>query len=180
MKKLLTVVVCLVTFGCSTVKEQYIKSVPKPKPYVKVNTAKKGLYDKIVFNQCIEEIKVIEGFRATSYFDINNYAIGYGHQLIKGDTLTYISKKDAEILLIKDFKKRIDYVYKHYKFTGNKLLAVARFTFNLGGVNTKKLLSKPNIEKRWLLYCHIKHEDGYKKSNHLYKCRQRELELWLS
>lgn len=138
-------------------------------------------YSDLQFNKCIDELKKIEGFRSKPYFDVCAMTIGYGHQITSADSLlAEVTEKEATELLIKDFRKRIDYVEAKYNLKGNKALALARFTFNLGTGNTHMLMSKPNIEKRWLLYCHIRTKNGYIKSDHLYKCRKRELELWKS
>ena len=151
---------------------------------VKVEPTQKELYSSVTFDTCIQELKIIEGFRHTPYPDGNYNAIGYGHQIVKPECIAYITKEDAEVLLIKDFKLRIKYIHDTYNLTGNKLLALSRFTFNLGHTNTTRLLSKNNIEGRWLLYCNIKHkvndEYEYRHSSWLYNCRKRELELWLS
>jgi len=169
MKKLILIALYLFTASI-TCNETYTIKTPEP--------TFKQLYSNEMFNRCISELKIIEGFRSHPYPDGRFMAIGYGHQLRKADTLKHVTKIQAEIVLIKDFKIRIDWVHERYGFTGNKLLAAARFTFNMGVRRAAYLFDGANVEARWLLYCKRRVNGKLVKSNHILRSRQRELELW--
>lgn len=176
MKKIVLILCSMLLWSvsCKTVEVSY---VPSEEVIQEVQ-----LYDSIVFAKCIEDLKVIEGFRTAPYWDINAYAIGYGHKVLPNEELVEVTRAEAEQILIRDFKLRIDAVHKRYGYTGNKLLALARFTFNLGMKRTIMLMSKPNVEGRWLLYCKYRCQETkeLKVSQWILSSRQVELELWLS
>lgn len=158
-------------------EEKYVK--PKVK-YIKVNQI---VYVDTcnLFNQAINHLKEHEGFRANIYLGNNGKkTIGYGHQLLKGESYTNISKEEAENILIEDFNKHYERIQESLELTDNQSIALALFSFNVGegtfNVALKNGLLK-NINKL-TKYSYYKHRKLYIKSKKLHQRRLYELHLF--
>ena len=55
--------------------------------------------------EVVKLIKQFEGFSHTPYKDISGYSIGYGHHILPGENLKYVTREQAEKLLAKDLAK---------------------------------------------------------------------------
>jgi GH24 family phage-related lysozyme (muramidase) len=165
----------LINYNIKT--EEHIKIKIK---YVKVNQI---VYVDTcnLFNEAINHLKEHEGFRSNVYLGNNGRkTIGYGHQLLKGESYKSISKEKAEDILVEDFNKHYERIQKSLELSDNQSIALALFSFNVGegtfNVALKQGLLK-NINKL-SLYSYYKHRGLYRKSKKLHQRRLYELHLF--
>lgn len=102
-------------------------------------------------------IRSFETLRLKAYQDSGGvWTIGWGHTggVQFGDMITPAL---AETLFQSDVQRAERQVNSHQgTWNENQFSALVSFTFNCGVGNLVKLISRPNIEKRILLYCHDK------------------------
>lgn len=134
-------------------------------------------------DSCIRHLKEFESFKPCPYRGPGgNTLIGYGHTIY--EPMECITEVQADSMLRIDFKKRCDYILKHYKekIKGDekKLYALALACFNLRLNSFKNLVENATDEPRlWLDYCKYKNDSGeIVVSNHLRKRRKFEVELY--
>lgn len=86
------------------------------------------------YEYSIKVIKKWEQYSATRYKLFGDEYIGYGHLLYKSDTLTFLSKLQADSLLRADFEKAIKSVENmaNYHLPDNRKMVLAMFAFNCG------------------------------------------------
>jgi GH24 family phage-related lysozyme (muramidase) len=144
------------------------------------------LYSKDTYDYFIEYIKFSEGFspRRTTCIS-SQVCIGYGHALTGRDTFTVVTEQVADSLLRADYQINIDYLAKNTGLRGDKLMAIAHFTYNIGMAkylksNLKRLVDKGlPIDKEIVKWTKIKSKSGkYVTSSHLRRMRQIELEAY--
>ena len=141
------------------------------------------------YERTIEFIKWHEGFaNGKAYLCPGGYkTIGYGHVILKGETLSNLSKEQADSLLRVDFNKAIKSLKsdKKVNLNGAKKLAIAHFIFAKGigsyykSTLRKKIISNHKIDDeilRWVYYTNSKGEKV--KSSHLLKIRKWELKMY--
>lgn len=98
---------------------------------------------KHISDKAISLLKSFEGCTLIAVWDVNGYAIGYGHHgdVKEGDTIT---QAKAEELLIQDLVKRYEpSVNKYdpvYNFNQNEFDALVSFCYNCGAGNLRQLL----------------------------------------
>jgi GH24 family phage-related lysozyme (muramidase) len=82
----------------------------------------------------VELIQNAEGFSPTVYDDNGRPAIGFGHDLMAGESfLAGISREDATALLEADCQPILDYLQTHHPgATQNQVDALCSFAYNLG------------------------------------------------
>lgn len=137
------------------------------------------------YNDAIDHLKYYEGFRADVYYDVDgSKTIGYGHHLLTGENYTHITELEATSILKKDLKVRMKYVKNKYNVTGDTLLALTLFSFNLGTGGLDKAISKGLLKNpnKLLQYCHYRtrNKEGVEKvhtSKRLLERRKYELRL---
>ncbi len=89
----------------------------------------------------IKFIEKNEGFKAKVYSDNGKPCIGYGHDLLSGESFPNgITQPEAEALLVKDVSKLYPIIGK-LVLTQNQFDSLADFGFNLGSSSLEKLLS---------------------------------------
>lgn len=103
---------------------------------------------KDVSQSGIELIKQCEGFRPIAYWDIDDWAIGYGTRggIKKGDRIT---PEQAEQRLVQDIDRKVEPVINQnvaVPLTQNQYDALASFVYNFGETKFRKstLLQKLN------------------------------------
>ena len=162
--------VCLLNYG-------FILSAPK---HSRERVFSSDNNNEILFSEVIENIKKNESFQDSIYLCPGGYkTIGYGHLITELDTFVYLSKKDAETVLKKDFQKAFNCTPEN--ITYKKRLALSHFIFNMGigryNRKVKPLIeSGSSIDSVLLEFCYIK---GRKNMN-LLRLRNYELKLWKS
>ena len=140
-------------------------------------------------NSCINLIKKFEGFSSSPYKASKNerfFTWGYGHYGSDVPSKGYISKEEAERLLIKDVKRFENCVNQAVKvpLTLNQKNALISFAFNIGAMNFRSstLLRKLNNQDykgaadellRWT-------KAGGRELSGLVKRRKAERSLFLS
>ncbi len=141
----------------------------------------KAFYDD---NDALEHIKKFEGLKLGVYKDAKGKkCIGYGHKLIKGEKLKFITKEQADSILLKDYNKAKKEVLKNFSCnTVNEQISLTLTTYNLG--------SKFHHRKLGYYARHKKQEyptllaryvySGKKKLKGLVKRRKIEVEIWLN
>lgn len=89
-----------------------------------------------------------EGFRAKPYWDVNGWAIGYGHHLKPGENLSSIDRVGAAGLLHQDIMERVSHVLASVRqaLNVNQLGALTSLEYNIGQKNFDRstLLKKLN------------------------------------
>lgn len=150
-----------------------------PTPELKVEDVEVDYYDT-----CINYLKKYETFAPKRYF-CGCELIGYGHQITKLDNLPQeISEKQADSLLRRDFDKSKNFVAKNTNLTGNKLLAISCFVFNVGStafMNStlrKKIEAGQEIKQEILKWNKMMHNGEMVSSSSLSKRRIWEFELY--
>jgi len=135
---------------------------------------------------CIDLVKVSEGFSAHPYKDSAGYGtVGYGHKIVAGEDFEDgLTVSEAETLMREDLDKAAHAVNELVKvpLTQGQFDALADFTFNLGGANLRNstLLRKLNsgyadeVPAELLRWIYA----GGEKLSGLIVRRQREVELW--
>jgi lysozyme len=127
-------------------------------------------------------IRKSEGFSANIYDDNGKQAIGYGHDLLPGESFAPpITGEEAETLLRKDLATRFEPAVNALipaDCTQNQFDALVDFCFNLGPANLKTMLAHgwedvPNQIPRW-------NHSGGKVSPGLTARRQAEVDLFNS
>lgn len=130
-------------------------------------------------------IKQAEGFSAHLYGDNGRQAIGFGHDLLPGESFpSSISVSEAETILRADLAHRFEPVLdewisdNHITPTQNQYDALIDFAYNLGPESLKMMLSHgwnqvPEQLPRW------DHSGGVVNAG-LAARRQAELEMWES
>ena len=136
-------------------------------------------------NNLINFIKNMEGFRSTAYFDIKDYAIGYGSKAKKGENIT---EEEATKRLRQELKESRSVVMrankKHgYNWNTNQIDALTSFTHNLGQGNFSKLIDngKRNNEQiiEFLPQYNKATKDGkLQELSGLTKRRNKEIEIF--
>jgi GH24 family phage-related lysozyme (muramidase) len=95
----------------------------------------------IISKNGIAFIEKNEGFKAKIYSDNGKPCIGYGHDLLTGESFPNgITQPEAEALLVKDVAKLYPILDK-LVLTQNQFDSLADFGFNLGSGCLEKLLS---------------------------------------
>lgn len=94
-------------------------------------------------SKCIAFIKQEEGFTCFAIGDVKKQVIGYGHDLLAGESYPHgITEEMAEDLLMEDVHKAEMAVLSHHlPLTQGQFDALVDFTFNLGAGNLIVLLS---------------------------------------
>jgi len=96
----------------------------------------------------IEFIKKMEGFSATPYIDGKAVAIGYGHNMTKGENYKKITKEKAEKILLSDIAIAEDAIKRLVKTPLNQAQhdALVSFIYNIGqgAFSRSTLLKKLN------------------------------------
>ncbi|CAN5165890.1 hypothetical protein BH10PSE16_BH10PSE16_43760 [soil metagenome] len=85
-------------------------------------------------NTGLSKIKVFEGFSATPYPDHKGNSIGYGHLIKAGENLTYVTRAQAETILLKDAEWAQNAVRNSIKVTlaQGQFDALVSFCYNVG------------------------------------------------
>ena len=98
---------------------------------------------KRISNKGISLLKSFEGCSLVAFWDVNGYAIGYGHHgdVKEGDTIT---QEKAEEILRQDLADRYEpSINKYdsvYNFNQNEFDALVSFCYNCGSGNLRQLL----------------------------------------
>jgi len=133
---------------------KYNKISPKalrPGMVLKIPESEKNPYPKSnprnISEKGINLIKMFEGFRTEPYFDVNQWAIGYGHR-IENKNHNRITSEEAEKYLkghLEYFEEVLENNVK-VKLSSNQYDALVSFIYNVNPVNFKKstLLKKLN------------------------------------
>ena len=126
----------------------------------------------------IEFIEKREGLRLSQYLDNGHQCIGYGHDLLPGESYPNgISTLTAQLILEEDVEKCEQAINAYgVPLTQNQFDALVDFTFNLGVRSLWELLAHglsqvPEQLPRWM------HENG-KVSTELLDRRQAEVKLF--
>lgn len=82
----------------------------------------------------LELLKKLEGFSAKPYPDADGWSIGFGHYLGKTPTIQYVTREQAEALLIRDVQKALDVIKRYVKvpMNQNQIDALVSFIYNVG------------------------------------------------
>tara|TARA_R110000868_G_scaffold167670_2_gene402058 strand:- start:3610 stop:4107 length:498 start_codon:yes stop_codon:yes gene_type:complete len=112
----------------------------------------------IVSHRAIEKLKIDEGFSSKPYPDASGYSIGYGHFIQKGEKYTFITKQDAELLLIKDLQIAINKIKNAIiiPLNQNQIDALVLFAYNTGRSEStlynliNKNAPESEIKKWWI------------------------------
>lgn len=128
-----------------------------------------------------------EGFRPTVYNDNGKKAIGYGHDLLPGESFPNgITQPEAEELALKDAKyaeKVCQTLFeRHPDLTQNQFDALVDFGFNLGVENLEKLLSHglKEVPVQMPKWCYEEVRGVQVKNPNLEARRLQEVNLWNS
>ena len=98
---------------------------------------------KHISDRGLELIKTFEGCSLTAFWDVNGYAIGYGHHgnVEEGDTIT---QEQADELLKDDlagyYESAVNKYDGDYNFNQNEFDALVSFCYNCGAGNLRELL----------------------------------------
>lgn len=98
---------------------------------------------KHISDRGLELIKTFEGCSLTAFWDVNGYAIGYGHHgdVEAGDTIT---QEQADELLKDDlagyYESAVNKYDGDYNFNQNEFDALVSFCYNCGAGNLRELL----------------------------------------
>ena len=98
---------------------------------------------KHISDRGLELIKTFEGCSLTAFWDVNGYAIGYGHHgdVEAGDTIT---QEQADELLKDDlagyYASAVNKYDGDYNFNQNEFDALVSFCYNCGAGNLRELL----------------------------------------
>ena len=98
---------------------------------------------KHISGRGLELIKTFEGCSLTAFWDVNGYAIGYGHHgnVEEGDTIT---QEQADELLKDDlagyYESAVNKYDDDYNFNQNEFDALVSFCYNCGAGNLRELL----------------------------------------
>jgi len=147
--------------------------------------------NSVLYEKTIAFIKKHEGFAGGKpYYCVAGYkTIGYGHVIKEKENFgDKITKKQADILLRKDFNKCINLAKKHSNgLSENQLLAIAHFIYAKGIGNylkselKKKVDNKENPDDEFLKWCKYhskKHNGKIIKSKYSLKIRQWEIQMF--
>lgn len=130
--------------------------------------------------QGIAFLKRNEGFSAHVYNDVGKQAIGYGHDLLPGESFPDgISQDEADLLLRKDLASRYEPAVNALipaDCTQGQYDALVDFCYNLGATNLRTMLAHgweqvPVQVPRW------NHVGGVENAG-LTARRQAEVEMW--
>lgn len=159
-------------------------------------------YDIAMYNKLVYTLKHYEGFSDTIYPGLaGDTLIGYGHLLSKQEKIKFkngINRYQADSIFNEDIGQALAYTYKFTQLTGNKLLSVSSFVFNVGiGYFLRSELNKKlktsnykEITNEWKKYCYHKVwfynkskkrlEFYYTNSEILLERRNLEIKLYFS
>lgn len=139
--------------------------------------------NKALFTRAIEHIKKQEGLRLKVYkCPAGQKTIGYGHMILPHENYEFISKHEADSLLISDFNKRLNLLDKELAY--HKKLSLACFIYNVGFSTYQKSTLRQLVEKNLPIdleivkYSQYKVKDCYVYSKHLLKARIFELNMY--
>jgi lysozyme len=130
----------------------------------------------------IKSIKIDEGLSTHVYMDNGKEAIGYGHDILPGESFpTGISQDEADLLLRKDLASRYEPVVNSMippTCTQNQFDALINAAYNLGTAAIRQILSHgfdqvPVQLPRW------NHVNGIENAG-LKERRAKEVELFQS
>ena len=137
---------------------------------------------KHISNRGISLLKSFEGCSLVAFWDVNSYAIGYGHHgdVKEGDTIT---QAKAEEILRQDLADRYEpWVNRYdsfYNFNQNEFDALVSFCYNLGAGNLRQLLKNGQATREQISEALPKYNKaGGKVLNGLIKRRNAELALF--
>lgn len=137
---------------------------------------------KHISDKGISLLKSFEGCSLVAFWDVNGYAIGYGHHggVKKGDTIT---QAKAEELLRQDLAERYEpSVNKYdsiYNFNQNEFDALVSFCYNCGAGNLRQLLKNGQATREQIRESLPKYNKaGGKVLNGLVRRRKAELSLF--
>jgi len=105
-------------------------------------------------------IKRNEGFAAKVYSDNGHEAIGYGHDLLPGESFLQISQDQADMLLRQDLAARYEPAVNALvpaDCTQNQFDALADFAYNLGTASLRMMVGHgwAEIPKQIPYWCHV-------------------------
>ncbi len=157
-----------------------------------VSHAEKNYISKYKFEKGYEEavkfIKDHEGFAGgKAYYDAAGIkTIGYGHVIKPGEKFPErITKKQADILLRKDFDKAVKSAGRETNVKGYKKIVVAHFIYAKGIGNflksnfRKKVLAGKPVDDELKKWCYYRNKDGKPvRSEYIYKIRLWEIEMY--
>ncbi len=134
-------------------------------------TVKKECPDSLLYEYALEFNKQCEGFVPYRYRCPAGYlTIGYGHMILPGDTMTWLTEHQADSLLRLDINQRIYFIQKyHPNIEYNKQLALAWFIFGYG---ERDLAIVSNDIEKVLKYKHYR-ENGVVKKSDLLRIRAK-------
>lgn len=137
---------------------------------------------KHISNKGISLLKSFEGCSLVAFWDVNGYAIGYGHHgdVKEGDTIT---QAKAEEILRQDLADRYEpSINKYdsvYNFNQNEFDALVSFCYNCGAGNLRQLLKNGQATREQIREALPKYNKaGGKVLNGLVKRRNAELALF--
>jgi GH24 family phage-related lysozyme (muramidase) len=151
-------------------------------PLSVIKENRKREFIKESYEYCIPVIKKWEGYRAKKYLLFGAYYIGYGHRLLKSDTLSNITENQADSVLRLDFNKNIKAVKERLSYLpDNKVFVIACLSYNTGLTRIIKsslwpdlLKEKPDIERKFKSFVFIQGNPSKKMA----KRRAEEFVLW--
>ncbi len=158
----------------------------------KINHAESNYISKYQFEkgykEAIEFIKSHEGFAGgKAYYDAGGIkTIGYGHVIKPGEHFSdRITKKQADILLRKDFDKAVRAAERETNVKGYKKIVVAHFIYAKGIGNflkstfRKKVLENKPVDEELKKWCYYRNNKGIPvRSEYIYKIRLWEIEMY--
>lgn len=137
---------------------------------------------KHISNKGISLLKSFEGCSLVAFWDVNGYAIGYGHHgdIKEGDTIT---QAEADDILRRDLADRYEPSVNNYdsvyNFNQNEFDALVSFCYNCGAGNLRKLLKNGQATRAQIRESLPKYNKaGGKVLNGLVKRRNAELALF--
>lgn len=137
---------------------------------------------KHISDRGLELIKTFEGCSLTAFWDVNGYAIGYGHHgnVEEGDTIT---QEQADELLKDDlagyYESAVNKYDSDYNFNQNEFDALVSFCYNCGAGNLRELLKNGQATREQISADLPKYNKaGGKVLNGLVNRRNAELALF--
>ena len=137
---------------------------------------------KHISDRGLELIKTFEGCSLTAFWDVNGYAIGYGHHgnVESGDTIT--QEQADELLkddLVGNYEMSVNTYDGDYNFNQNEFDALVSFCYNCGAANLCTLLKNGQATREQISADLPKYNKaGGKVLNGLVNRRNAELALF--
>lgn len=151
MSKLILSLLITVVFIFIANTDFWLATKPQAGKNDKVQVIKQSNYVQVA-----RFIKSKEAFRSKAYkCSAGKLTIGYGHVIRSGESLTSITKHQADSIFLIDFEKAYKSVRKLGISNPDSARVLASFTFNCGIEATKKVVRSGNLSNI-KKYCYAK------------------------